>query len=153
MIEHKSINEKQRALVAASACLREDPDTFLEHITALGEEMATLSPKEKVDKNLVRGCLAKVWLVITYHDERVFLRGDSNSLLTKGLVGLIIDIFSGQKVADVLAAKLDFMEQLDFHTLLSAQRRGGLASIMEHIRTNIKKHYPPLHKGGGEQGS
>ena len=100
----------------------------------LGKELPELSAEQKTDKNLVKGCQSKVWLVAQLKDGKVELRADSDAMIVRGLVAILLQVYSGVTPADILATKPDFIEKLGFKNNLSASRTNGLHSMIKQIQ-------------------
>jgi cysteine desulfuration protein SufE len=106
------------------------------HIIDLGRSLPPLTDAERCDANKVRGCSSQVWIVTqTAPDGRLILRGDSDAHIVRGLVALVLQLYSGQPPQAILA--LDPHEafaRLGLSTALSSQRANGLKSMVERIR-------------------
>lgn len=133
MTDH-SMQEVQDAIVEEFSLFGEDKASMIGYIIGLGSDMVKLSEMQKIDSYLVYGCLSKVWIVPEYVDDRLFLLADSDALVTRGLMGLLVRVFSGQTRATIAQAPLFFLDKIAFDRLLSVQRRGGLSIAIEHIR-------------------
>jgi cysteine desulfuration protein SufE len=106
------------------------------HIIDLGRGLAPLSAEERVDANKVRGCASQVWLVTEPQgDGTLRFRGDSDAHIVRGLIAILLQLYSGRTPAEILAfdAHAAFA-RLGLSTALSAQRSNGLASMAERIR-------------------
>ena len=80
-----------------------------EYIIDLGKELAPIEEKHKVEKNLIRGCQSRVWLHAELKNDRLFFQGDSDAIMTKGIVALLLRVLSEQKPEDIINSKLDFL--------------------------------------------
>jgi cysteine desulfuration protein SufE len=106
------------------------------HVIDLGRDLAPLSAAERSDVNKVRGCASQVWLVTEpAEDGRLAFRGDSDAHIVRGLIAILLRLYSGRPAAAILAfdAKAAF-EKLGLTGALSAQRSNGLFSMVERIR-------------------
>ncbi len=108
------------------------------YIIELARELAPLSEAEHSDANKVRGCASQVWLV-TERDPtdptHLRFRGDSDALLVKGLIAILLRLYNGARPADILAFDIkDAMTRLELSQALSPQRSNGLASMIDRIR-------------------
>lgn len=109
-----------------------------EYIIDMGENLEPLLDDEKVDGNLVRGCQSKVWLVSEIKDDRLYLKADSDALITKGIVALLLKLYSGQTLEDIQIIDVEnFLKKLELEEHLSPARRNGLHSMISKIK-NIK---------------
>src|SRR5215475_9054796 len=84
-------------------------DDKYEYIIDLGKKLPLLEQKYKVDENRVRGCQSTVWLVADYHDGKVFYKAESDAVIVKGLISMLIRVLSGQRADDIIQAKLNFI--------------------------------------------
>jgi cysteine desulfuration protein SufE len=110
------------------------------YVIDLGRDLALLSEQERSDANKVRGCASQVWLVTEREgNDRLVFRGDSDAHIVRGLIAVLLRLFSGRKAADIAAfdARMAF-EKLGFSGALSQQRSNGLASMVERIRRDAK---------------
>jgi cysteine desulfuration protein SufE len=113
------------------------------YVIDLGRDLAPLSDAERSDANKVRGCASQVWLVTEPHpDGTLTFRGDSDAHIVRGLIAIVLRLFSGRKAADILAfdAPAAF-ETLGLKGALSQQRSNGLASMVARIRRDAE-HAP-----------
>jgi cysteine desulfuration protein SufE len=92
-----------------------------------------LNVEEKIEMNLVQGCVSKVWLVPETKEHHLFLRFDAESKLVGGLVGLICDVYEDQSIQEVGNRRTELLSRLGFNHLLSPTRQQGLRSVIETI--------------------
>lgn len=126
---------------AELAALAEDFDLIgdweeqIQYVIELGRDLAPLSEAEHSDANKVRGCASQVWLVTGTSDGLMNFRGDSDAHIVRGLIAILLRLYSGRTPADILAfdAKAAF-KRLGLDGTLSTQRSNGLASMIERIR-------------------
>ncbi|MEI7973563.1 MAG: SufE family protein [Bdellovibrio sp.] len=99
-----------------------------------GQSLKPLDPAEKTEEALVKACQSKVWLHVQLDSEgRMQLRGDSESVLVKGLVAVILRIYSGSKPVEILQFRPDFLEQMGFRENLSPSRANGVLGMIRQI--------------------
>ena len=131
----ETINEELDEL-AAEFDLLGDWDERYRYVIDLGRTLAPLTEAERTDANKVRGCASQVWLVREpIEGERLSFRGDSDAHIVRGLIAIVLRLYSGRSPEDILAfdAKAAF-ERLGLAGALSAQRSNGLFSMVERIR-------------------
>lgn len=128
-----SIEEKQRELVDDFAFMEDWTDKY-EHIISLGKTLALIDEKYKVDENLIRGCQSKVWLHADFKDGKVYFTADSEALITKGLVGMICNVFSEHSPEEIINADLHFIDDIGLKEHLSPTRSNGLLSMLKQIK-------------------
>jgi cysteine desulfuration protein SufE len=109
------------------------------YVIELGRELAPLSDAERSDANKVRGCASQVWLVTEHQGDRLAYRGDSDAHIVRGLIAVLLRLYSGRSADEILAfdAKAAF-DQLGLSGALSAQRSNGLASMVARIRRDAE---------------
>lgn len=108
-------------------------DRYKELIT-LGKEL-NIYPEEKRDeKYKVKGCQSQVWLYPEFKDGRVFFYGDSDAVLVKGIVGLLVTVYSDATPDEILATKPDFLKEVGITEHLSMNRSNGLAAMMKQMQ-------------------
>ncbi|MEX0810876.1 MAG: SufE family protein [Chitinophagales bacterium] len=112
----------------------EDPMDRYDYIIDLGKEMPELEDKYKTDDRLVKGCQSKVWLHAFEENGLLELRADSNTVITKGIIALLLRVFSGQKPEDVVNAELEFIDKIGLKAHLSPQRSNGLNAMIKQIK-------------------
>ena len=105
-----------------------------QRIIDMGKNLKPLAEEHKVEKNLVRGCQSQVWLVARLDaDKRVIFEADSDALIVRGLVCLLLQVYSGATPDEILKTKPDFIEKLGFKKNLSPSRANGLYSMVKQI--------------------
>ena len=130
----KSIEDIQRDIIDEFAVYDEWLDKY-EYLIDLGREMPLIEENEKTDANLIEGCQSRVWLSSNVDAEgRLHFKADSDAIITKGIISLLIRVFEGQTPADILAADLHFIDAIGLRENLSPTRAGGLASMIKRIR-------------------
>lgn len=105
-----------------------------EFIIELGKSLPLIETKYQVQENLIRGCQSQVWLHAEVIDGKVFFTANSDAILTKGIVAILIRVFSGQKAQDILDADLSFIDEIGLKEHLSPTRANGLVSMIKQIR-------------------
>lgn len=116
--------------------LFDDPMDKYEHIIDEGNELEPLDEKYMTDENLVKGCQSKVWLVASKKDNKIFFQADSNTVITKGVVSLLVKVLSGNTSDYIVNNNLDFLKEIGLQDMLSSQRANGLQSMI-----NLMKKY------------
>src|SRR5215831_8675031 len=105
-----------------------------EYIIDLGKKLQPLDVKYKVDENKVRGCQSTVWLVADYKDGRVSYKAESDAVIVKGLISMLIRVLSGQKADDIINAKLNFIQEIGMTTHLAQTRSNGLLAMVKQMK-------------------
>jgi cysteine desulfuration protein SufE len=105
-----------------------------EYIIELGKSLPIINSEYKLDENLIKGCQSKVWLFSELENDAVKFTADSDAILTKGIVALLLRVYSGQKPTDILAAETDFIDEIGLKEHLSPTRANGLVSMIKQIK-------------------
>ncbi len=105
-----------------------------EYIIELGKNLPLIKEEFKTDENLIKGCQSKVWLQGEQNGDTVVFTADSDAILTKGIIAILIRVFSNQKAADILEADMDFIDEIGLKEHLSPTRANGLVSMIKNIK-------------------
>lgn len=106
-----------------------------EHIIELGKELDPLDEAKKLDENLIKGCQSRVWLSAQLNDKgKVIFTADSDAIITKGLVALMIRVLSDAEPMEIASANLRFLEVIGLNAHLSPTRSNGLLSMVKHMK-------------------
>jgi cysteine desulfuration protein SufE len=105
-----------------------------EHMIALGKSLPLIDPQYKTDEFIIKGCQSKVWLHAELQDGKVMLTADSDAIITKGIVALLIRVFSGQSPEAIVNADLAFVDEIGLKEHLSPTRANGLVSMIKQIK-------------------
>ena len=109
-------------------------DDKYEYIIDLGKRLPPLEDEYKKDENRIRGCQSTVWLVADYKDGKVFYKAESDAVIVKGLISMLIRVLSGQTPDDIVNAKLDFINKIGMMTHLAQTRSNGLLSMVKQMK-------------------
>ena len=105
-----------------------------QYLIDLGKNLPKFDLKNKVDSNLIKGCQSKVWLSSSFKDNIVIFEADSDAIISKGIISLLIRVFSGHSPEEILNSKIDFIEKTGLNTHLSQTRANGLLSMIKQIK-------------------
>lgn len=103
-------------------------------IIDLGNEQPKLEDQYKTDDNLIDGCQSRVWLHAEYADGKIYFKADSDAIITKGLIGLLIRVWSGQTPRDIIDSELYFIDKIGLTEHLSPTRSNGLLSMVKEMK-------------------
>ncbi|MDD9139804.1 MAG: SufE family protein [Candidatus Cardinium sp.] len=132
--DSKTIDQHQDAIIASFATLGSDRLAMLDYLIDIGATLPAMESCYKTESYSVQGCLSKVWLVDRESAGLLFFQADSNTVITKGLIALLLQVLSGQPVQAIATAKLYFMEAIGMHALIGFQRSSGLAHMVKAIK-------------------
>ena len=105
-----------------------------EYIIELGKKLPLIKEEFKTEDNIIKGCQSKVWLKGEQNSDVIVFTADSDAILTKGIIAILIRTFSNQKAADILAADLNFIDEIGLKEHLSPTRANGLVSMIKNIK-------------------
>ena len=105
-----------------------------EFIIDLGKSLPLIEEQYKTEDNIIQGCQSKVWLHGELADDKIVFTADSDAILTKGIIAILIRVFSNQKPADILEANTDFIDEIGLKEHLSPTRANGLVSMIKQIK-------------------
>jgi cysteine desulfuration protein SufE len=105
-----------------------------EYIIELGKGLPIIEEKFKTEDNIIKGCQSKVWVHAEEKDGKVVFSADSDAILTKGIIAILIRAFSNQTPAAILEANTDFVDEIGLKEHLSATRANGLVSMIKKIK-------------------
>ncbi len=105
-----------------------------EYMIDLGKSLDLIDEKYKTDDNLIKGCQSKVWLHCDVNDDKLVFKADSDAILTKGIVAILLRVFSNQTAKDILEADTDFINEIGLKEHLSPTRANGLVSMIKQIK-------------------
>ena len=128
-----NIHEIEEEVVSAFDMLDDWMDKY-NYLIELGRDLPEIDAQYKTDNNLIRGCQARVWLHAGYAEGKVYLSADSDALITKGIVALLVRVLSGQTAADILAADMGFIDKIGLREHLSQTRSNGLNQMIKQIK-------------------
>ena len=128
-----TIQEIEQSIVDEFANFEEWLDKYA-YIIDLGKECPAIEEKDKTDDNLIKGCQSRVWLSCSFEDGRLRFRADSDAVITKGIITLLIRALDNQTPKDILAADLGFIDQIGLKEHLSPTRSNGLTSMVKQIK-------------------
>ena len=104
-----------------------------EYLIGLGKALKPLNEEFKTDENLISGCQSKVWMKAEKKDNKIYMTADSDTLITKGIIALLLRVFNNQSPEDIINCNLYFVEEIGLSTNLSPARANGVVSIIKQI--------------------
>ncbi|NTV84846.1 MAG: SufE family protein [Bacteroidales bacterium] len=99
-----------------------------------GKTLPVIDPKFKTDSYMISGCQSRVWLYAHHEDNKLYFTADSDAVITKGIISLLIRVLNGQTTESILAAPLDFVDKIGLKEHLSPTRANGLVSMIKQIK-------------------
>jgi len=105
-----------------------------EHLIELGKELPLIAPEKKTDENIVRGCQSRVWLHAAPQNGRVHFTADSDAMITKGLVALLVRVLNDRTPQEILETPLTFIDAIGLREHLSPNRSNGLVAMLDQMK-------------------
>ena len=105
-----------------------------EYIIELGKSLPVISEQFKTEENSIKGCQSKVWVHAKQEEDKLFFTADSDAILTKGIIAILIRSFSNQSASAILEANTDFIDEIGLKEHLSPTRANGLVSMIKKIK-------------------
>lgn len=128
-----SIQEVQNEIVEEFSMF-EDWMQRYEYIIELGKSLPLIDEQYKSEDNIIQGCQSKVWVHGEQENDKIVFTADSDAILTKGIIAILIRAFSNQKASDILEANTDFIDEIGLKEHLSPTRANGLVSMIKQIK-------------------
>lgn len=141
-----SIAERQEEIVEEFALFEDWMDKY-EHLISLGKELPLIEEAHKLDQNLIKGCQSRVWLHAALENGKVQYKADSDAIITKGIISLMIRVFNDKSPAEINQAGLDFIDQIGLKEHLSPTRSNGLVSMVKQMKLYALAFQKQLENG------
>jgi cysteine desulfuration protein SufE len=129
-----NIQEREQEIIEEFEVFGDDWESRYEHLVDLGKSLAPLAPELKTDNRLIKGCQSRVWLNSEMNEGRMIFNADSDAIITKGMVALMIRVLSNQKPEDIVKAELSFIDRIGLKEHLSPTRANGLVSMVRRMK-------------------
>lgn len=128
-----TIKQKQEEIVKDFEFL-DDWEEKYQYIIDLGKELKGLPETKKTDDNLIRGCQSKVWIDAEFKEGKLYFDADSDGILPKGIVSMLVSIYSGHSTQEILDSDFKFIEEIGLQEFLSPSRANGLMAMTKQIK-------------------
>jgi len=128
-----TIKEAQQQIVDEFSVFTDWMDKY-EYLIELGKSLPVMEESGKHEDNLIRGCQSRVWLEAEYREGMLWFTADSDAIITKGIISLLIKVFSGRTPGEILNADMKFIEEIGLQENLSPTRANGLLSMINKIK-------------------
>ena len=134
-----TLKEKQEQVIEEFSLYDDWLDKY-EYLIELGKNLPGLPEEKKTADRLIKGCQSRVWLDTEFDGEKLRFDADSDALITRGIISLLVNVYSGSTPADILADDFSFLDTLGLKENLSPTRANGLASMIETIRKTAQEN-------------
>ncbi|MBS9775059.1 MAG: SufE family protein [Tenacibaculum sp.] len=139
-----TIKEIQQEIISEFSMFDDWTERY-EYIIDLGKSLSLIKEEYKIEENLIKGCQSKVWLHSQLNNDTLVFYADSDAILTKGIVALLLRVFSNQKPKDILEADTNFINEIGLNEHLSHTRANGLVSMVKQIKMYALAHQSKLN--------
>lgn len=133
MQENKSLQEAENEMVDTFSMYDEWLDKY-EYLIDLGKNLEAYPEECKTEDKLIKGCQSRVWLDYKVQDGRIYFKADSDAIITKGIISLLISVYSGRTPEEIASSDFGFIEKIGLKENLSPTRANGLASMIATIK-------------------
>ena len=133
MQENKSLQEAENEVVETFSMYDEWLDKY-EYLIDLGKNLEAYPEECKTEDKLIKGCQSRVWLDYKVQDGRIYFKADSDAIITKGIISLLISVYSGRTPEEIASSDFGFIEKIGLKGNLSPTRANGLASMIATIK-------------------
>jgi len=127
------ISEIESAIIAEFSAFEDWMDKY-NYLIELGKDVRMIDEQYKVPNNLISGCQSKVWLHAAYLDGKLYFSADSDAVITRGLVSLLIRVLDGRTPDEILGANMEFIDKIGLKEHLSPTRSNGLMSMVKQMK-------------------
>lgn len=132
-MEEKSLQESENEIVDEFSMFDEWLDKY-EYLIELGKTLKEYPEDKKTDDRLIKGCQSRVWLDYKVEDGKIWFNADSDAIITKGIISLLIRIYSGRTAAEILSSDFSVVDRIGLKENLSPTRANGLVSMIQKIK-------------------
>jgi cysteine desulfuration protein SufE len=136
----KDINDIQQEIVDEFEVYSDWMDKY-NYLIELSRDLPLIDPKLKIKENLINGCQSKVWLDAVYKNGLIYFTADSDAIITKGIIALLIRVLSGRDPEEVMKSELWFIDKIGLHQNLSPTRSNGLLSMLKQMKLYALAYY------------
>ena len=131
----KTITDIQNEIIENFELFDSDMESILFYLMDLGKKLPAMPEAHKTEDFIVKGCQSKVWLYPSFMDGKVIFEADSNTEITKGLVSLLVQVWSNQTPDEILKSELFFIEKIGMSRMIGSQRSNGFASMIKQRKS------------------
>lgn len=128
------INTVQNEIIDEFEILGDDKESTIYYIMELGDKLDDFPESERKEENIIKGCQSKVWLTTAYENDKIIFLADSNTDITKGLISLLIRVYSGRSPEEIITSDLYFINKIGMGNIIGSQRSNGLAAMIKQMK-------------------
>lgn len=130
----KTIKDEEAEVIEEFSVFTDWMDKY-EYLIELGKSLPLIKENEKNETNLIKGCQSRVWLSTEFKAGKLFFSADSDAIITKGIISLLIRVYNGKTPAEILSSDFGFIEKIGLKENLSPTRANGLVSMIKQIQS------------------
>jgi cysteine desulfuration protein SufE len=130
-----SIAEKEKEIIEEFELFGDDWESKYQHIIDLGRSLPLIEEKDKTEDRLIKGCQSRVWLKSEKEGDHIRFKAESDAIITKGLIALMVRVLDGEKAKDIIETKVDFIDKIGLKEHLSPTRANGLVSMINRMKS------------------
>ena len=134
-----TIKEIENEIIEEFEIFGDDWEGKYEHLIDLGKSLPLIKEENKTEDNIIKGCQSRVWLNSEKKDGKIYFTADSDAIITKGMVALMVRVLSGQAPKDIIDSKLEFIDKIGLKEHLSPTRANGLVSMINRMKMDAIK--------------
>lgn len=134
----QSLEEKENEVIEEFSVFDDWMDKY-QYLIELGQELDPLEESEKNEQSLINGCQSKVWIVSEVKDGRLYFRADSDAIIVKGIVAMLMKVVSGSKIDELKECDFSFVSKIGLREHLSPTRSNGVLAMIERIKATAKR--------------
>lgn len=128
-----TVQEAENAIVEEFSIFSDWMDKY-EYLIELGKSTPLINESDKIEERLIKGCQSRVWLKPEYKDGKIYFTADSDAIITKGIISLLIKVYNGRTPQEILSSDFSFLEKIGLRENLSPTRANGLVSMIKQIK-------------------
>jgi len=128
-----TLNEKQDQIIENFSIFEDWMDRY-QQLIELGKDLPSIDEKKRTESYLIKGCQSKVWLDAELNDGKIYFTADSDAIITKGIVALLVSVLSGRTPKEIIDADLYFIDKIGLKENLSPTRSNGLVAMVKQMR-------------------
>lgn len=132
-MENRPIIDVENEIIDEFSVFEDWMDKY-EYIIELGKSVPVIDQEQKTEENLIKGCQSRVWLSSEFRDGRIWFAADSDAIITKGIISLLVRVFNGRTPQEILSSDFSFVEKIGLKDNLSPTRANGLVSMIKQIK-------------------
>jgi SufE protein probably involved in Fe-S center assembly len=144
-METKTIKEEEKNIIEEFSVFSDWMDKY-EYIIDLGKNLPMADESAKTEDNLIKGCQSRVWLQCSFDNGKLFFKADSDAIITKGIISLLIRVYNGRRPDEILESDLSFIDEIGLKENLSPTRANGLVSMIKQIMAYALAYKEKEHK-------